>query len=119
MPKEMLNTSQAIKYLDIEKKEFQNYFKNSCEINGVKTHGRFWFDRDELDSWKSLKKSRTVILTLKEYEKCFEFAIKMAYSTKGSHGTGIRGARSEVQMADDFILGILAEHGIQKFIKEK
>ena len=119
MPKELLNTSQAIKYLNIEKKEFQNYFKNSREINSVKTNGRFWFDKDELDSWKNLKQSRIVILTLKEYEKCFEFAIKMAYSTKGSHGTGIRGARSEVQMTDDFILGILAEHGIQKFLKGK
>ncbi|MBS3155074.1 hypothetical protein J4404_01100 [Candidatus Woesearchaeota archaeon] len=56
---------------------------------------------------------------MKEYEKCFEFAIKMAYSTKASHGTGIRGVRSEVQMSDDFILGILAEHGVQKFLKDK
>lgn len=119
MQKELLNTSQAIKYLNIEKKEFQNYFKNSGEITGVKTHGRFWFDKDKLDSWKNLKQSRTVILTLKEYEKCFEFAIKMAYSGKASHGTGIRGVRSEVQMADDFILGILAEHGVQKFLREK
>ncbi len=43
----------------------------------------------------------------------------MAYSTKASHGTGIRGVRSEVQMSDDFILGILAEHGVQKFLKDK
>ena len=43
----------------------------------------------------------------------------MAYSSKVSHGTGIRGVRSEVQMADDFILGILAEHGVKKFLKEK
>ena len=103
-------------YLTPEKNK---YCKNSKEIKGNKIGSRFWFKKSDLDFWKELKEQRTVILTLKEYEKCFEFAIKMAYSARGSHGTGIRGARSEVQMADDFILGILAEHGIQKFIKEK
>ena len=66
-----------------------------------------------------LRKERTVRLSLAEYEKCFEFAIKMAYSSHSSHGTGIRGARSEVQVADDFILGILAEEGVAKFLGKK
>ena len=115
----LLSSSEAIEYLKIEKKEFNNYFKNSKEIKGSKIGSRFWFKKSDLDSWNQLKEARTVILALKEYEKCFEFAIKMAYSARGSHGTGIRGARSEVQMADDFILGILAEYGIQKFLREK
>lgn len=119
MQEGLLNTKQAINYLEIEPKEFNNYFKNSKEIKSTKIGSRFWFKKDDLDSWKKLKNNRIVILTLKEYEKCFEFAIKMAYSTKASHGTGIRGVRSEVQMSDDFILGILAEHGVQKFLKDK
>lgn len=116
---EKITRKKAIEFLSISDKEFDNYFKSSCEIKGSKEGSRFFFDKDELIRWNNLKKSRTVNLALKEYEKCFEFAIKMAYSTKASHGTGIRGVRSEVQMADDFILGILAEQGVLKFLKEK
>ena len=115
----LLNSKQAKEYLNINKKSFDNYFKNSKEIKATKTGGRWWFDASDLDFWKNLKDDRIVILSLAEYEKCFEFAIKMAYSGKASHGTGIRGVRSEVQMADDFILGILAERGVQKFLKDK
>ncbi|MEI6191231.1 MAG: hypothetical protein WCP24_02600, partial [bacterium] len=89
------------------------------EISGYKLGSRWYFNKNDLESWNNLKTNRIVNLKLNEYEKCFEFAIKMAYSTKASHGTGIRGVRSEMQMADDFILGILAEHGIQKFLKDR
>ncbi len=119
MPEETLSTREAVEYLGISPKEFYNYFKFSKEIKGEKVGARFQFKKFDLDSWKKLKESRTVVLSLVEYEKCFEFAIKMAYGTRQSRGTGIRGARSEVQKADDFILGILAEHGVQKFLKEK
>lgn len=115
----IINRKEAVELLKIPEKNFDNYFKNSCEIMGFKNRGRWYFSRDQLLEWDNLRKERTVHLTLHEYETCFDFAIKMAYSTRSSHGTGIRGSRSEVQMADDFILGILAEHGVQKFLKEK
>lgn len=116
---EELTKKEAIDFLGIPEKNFENYFKYSGEIKGVKkSNGRWYFNKDQLIAWNTLRKNRTVKLTLDEYEKCFEFAIKMAYSTRASHGTGIRGVRSEVQMADDFILGILAEHGVQKFLKD-
>lgn len=116
---DLLTKKEAIKFLEIHDKEFDNYHKSSGEIKGQKIGGRFKFSKSHLEDWKDLQEKRTVLLSLKEYEKCFEFAIKMAYSGKASHGTGIRGVRSEVQMADDFILGILAEQGVQKFLKEK
>jgi len=114
-----LSRKEAIEFLNIPEKNFNNYFKNSNEIKGRKVNSRWFFNKDHLIEWNKLRKKRTVYLSIKEYEKCFEFAIKMAYITKASHGTGIRGARSEVQMADDFILGILAEHGVKKFLKKK
>src|SRR3989338_10926975 len=119
MADNLLNSKEAREYLNIDQKEFENYSRNSKEIKSSERSGKYFFKKEDLDSWNKLKESRTVILSLSEYEKCFEFAIKMAYSTKASHGTGIRGVRSEVQMADDFILGILAEHGVQKFLKER
>ena len=60
------------------------------------------FKKDKLNQWNELRKG-TANLNIIEYEKCFHFAIKMAYGSGASHGVGIRGVRSEVQMADDFI----------------
>ena len=114
-----LSRKEAIQYLKIPEKHFDNYFKSSQEISAFKKKNRWYFKKAELDRWKNIRTERSVRLSLKEYEQCFEFAIKMAYSSKASHGTGIRGTRSEVQVADDFILGILAEHGLKKFLKKK
>jgi hypothetical protein len=115
----MLTRKEAISFLEIPEKHFDNYFKISGEIPGFKQGNRWQFDRDALVQWAQSRDYGTVRLSLIEYQECFEFAIKMAYSTNSRHGTGIRGQRSEVQMADDFILGILAEKGFAKFMKER
>ncbi|MCX7550884.1 hypothetical protein [Xanthomarina sp. F2636L] len=117
--KNKLTRKEAIAFLEIEEKHFDNYHKSSGEINGEKIKGRWCFDKKQLKKWQKEKNQRVVYLTIGEYTKCFEFAIKMAYSVKSSHGTGIRGVRSEMQTADDFILGILAEFGVQKFLKDQ
>jgi len=114
---EQLNKIEAIKYLGISAKDFDNYFKLSKEIKGFKRGVRWFFDKSFLKDWLLMRKERTVYLDLSEYEKCFEFAIKMVYGGLSLHG--IRGERSEVQAADDVILGILAEHAIKKFLKKK
>lgn len=104
-------------YLEIDQKEFDNYFSNSGEIIGEKIRGRWYFKKSTLDEWKKKKLSRTINLGISEYEKCFEFAIKMVYGGLSLHG--IRGQRSEVQGADDVILGILAEYALKRFLDEK
>lgn len=115
-----LSKKEAIKYLDIEEKQFTKYFTSSGEIKGFKKKRRWYFNKNQLDQWNLLRKKRTVTLSLKEYERCFEFAIKMAYSPNAKrYGSGIRGERSEVQMADDFILGILAERGLKKVLHKQ
>ncbi|TKJ18829.1 MAG: hypothetical protein CEE43_17005 [Promethearchaeota archaeon Loki_b32] len=113
-----LTKKEAIKYLDISDKCFENYFKLSKEIKGEKkSNGRWYFEKNHLESWKKLKEQRTINLSMNEYEKCFEFAIKMVYGGLSLHG--IRGNRTEVQAADDVILGVLAEHAIKIFLKRK
>ena len=118
MSAEPLNSREALKYLGIPKKNFENYYKFSGEIKSIKKNGSYFFEKVELDRWATLRESRTVYLTMAEYEKCFELAIQMAYSKGSSSGTGIRGVRSEMQQADDWILGILAEFGLKKFLKK-
>ncbi|MFA7245391.1 MAG: hypothetical protein WC070_04415 [Candidatus Magasanikbacteria bacterium] len=118
MPEEsLLKKNDAITFLNINEGEFKNYSTFSNEIEGVKIKGRWYFDKEKLNIWKQLKKERTINLSIKEYETCFEFAIKMVYG--GLSLNGIRGQRTEVQAADDIILGILAEHAIKKFLYNK
>jgi hypothetical protein len=114
-----LSKKEAIRFLDIPEKNFDNYVKSSKEISHYKKSRRYYFKKNELTRWKDLRKNRTVFLSLKEYQKCFVLAIQMAYTKKSSAGTGIRGVRSEMQTADDWILGILAEFALQKFVKDK
>lgn len=113
----LITKKEAINFLNISEKDFNNYHESSGEIQGIKVKARWYFDKHPLEVWKTLKESRTINLTIHEYETCFEFAIKMVYG--GLSLNGIRGQRTEVQAADDVILGILAEHGIKKFLNEK
>lgn len=115
--KDLISKKDAIDFLGISENNFNNYQKSSGEIRGYKLRGRWQFDRNELIVFKQLKEDRTVNLSLSEYEKCFEFAIKMVYG--GLSLNGIRGQRTEVQAADDVILGILAEHAIKNFLSKK
>lgn len=110
---------EAEAYLELDSKAFDNYLKCSKEIPFTITRGRYDFSKSALESYKSLMAERTILLTENDYKNCFSFALKMAYSMKSSHGTGIRGARSEMQMTDDFMMGILAETAIKEFLASK
>ncbi|MFA6159783.1 MAG: hypothetical protein WC678_01690 [Parcubacteria group bacterium] len=112
-----LSKKDAILFLGIPKNNFENYSNASEEIIGEKIRNRWYFDKNYLEEWNKLKKERTIELKVDEYEKCFEFAIKMVYG--GLSLNGIRGQRTEVQAADDVILGILAEHAIKNFLLQK
>lgn len=113
----MLSKKDAIEFLEIDEKEFDNYHSISEEIIGEKQRGRWFFSEQKLQYWKKLKIERTILLSIEEYQKCFQFAIKMVYG--GLSLNGIRGQRTEVQAADDVILGILAEHAVKNLLKKK
>jgi hypothetical protein len=117
MKEKFLTRREAIEFCDIPDKHFDNYAFFSKEIKAVKKNGRWYFSKSDLKEWKRMKKKRTVKLTLREYQKCFQFAIKLTYGGLARHG--IRGERSEVQTVDDVILGILAEYALRKFLKNK
>jgi len=113
----LINKKMAIDFLEISEKDFKNYHEFSEEIKGQQINRRWYFDKNILVNWKKLKENRTIYLSIEEYEVCFEFAIKMVYG--GLSLNGIRGQRTEVQAADDVILGILAEHAIKTFLSKK
>ena len=69
-----LTRKEAIRYLDIEEKHFDNYHKSSGEIIGVKGENKRWyFDKKKLKKWNELKSKRLVELTMKEYRNRFRY----------------------------------------------
>ena len=74
-----LTRREAIDFLDIPEKDFENYHKFSKEIVGEQIRRRWYFNKSDLATWKELKEDRTIDLSIEEYEKSFEFAIKMVY----------------------------------------
>lgn len=108
-----LTKVEAVDYLGIEWKEFDNYTSFSEEIKGFKERRRWYFKKSELDRWNAERKKGTVYLTIKEYEKCFEFALKVVYG-----GAAIF-QRTEMEAADNWITGIIAEHAFKKFMKKR
>lgn len=113
----LLKKKEAIEFLGITDGEFKNYHESSKEISGEQINRRWYFNKEKLEKWKNLKEQRTINLSVREYEKCFEFAIKMVYG--GLSLNGIRGQRTEVQAVNDVILGILAEHAVKRFLEDK
>jgi len=113
---DLMNSKEALEYLNIDKKAFENYFKKSGEIKAFKQGGRWKFKKKDLDEWNYLKNHRIITLTLEEYEKCFEFAMKVVYG--GSAMFGLGRSRSEMQAVDNWILGILVEVALKKLLKK-
>lgn len=110
---EDLTKREAIEFLNINDKEFDNYLYFSEEIEGFKKSGRWYFEKLKLKEWKDKKRKSTVYLTIKEYERCFEFALKVVYGGAAIYD------RTEMEAADNWITGILAEQGFKKFMKRK
>ena len=108
-----LTKKEAINYLDLDYKAFENYIRFSKEIKGFKKSGRWYFKKKELDRWNNERKKGMVNLTIKEYEKCFEFAIKVVYGGSSLY------QRTEMEASDNWITGILAENAFKKFMKKR
>ena len=65
-----LNKRQAVEFLGIDEKIFDNYFKYADELHPLPRTGKgaFKFNDDELEQWKENRRWRTVELTFEDYE---------------------------------------------------
>ncbi len=114
-----LNKKQAIEFLSLDENQFDNYFQKSKEIIGIKNNGKWFFNKNKLEEWNNLKQSRTVKLSLEEYNECIKLAIKRTYSNKAIPSIGNIGIKNEIQTTDDWLFNLLGEYGFKKFLKEK
>jgi hypothetical protein len=115
-----LTRAQAIKYLRLEDKQFDNYFKNAAEFKPLPRRGRrrYVFSRRELRKWKDGFQERMVLLSQSSYRKCLDFALAMYYRgyVPADWSTGRQ--REFGQLVSNWVKGQLGEIAVGKFSRK-
>jgi hypothetical protein len=119
MNNQSLSRVQAIEFLGLDEKVFDNYWKVGREFRGVKERGRYYFDKEELSNWKVSHDSRTVILDRNDYDLCLDFALAMHFRGYVMSDWGTGRQREFGQKLTNWVKGQLGEVAVQKFFKEK
>ena len=120
MQNNVLTKKQAIDFLQLDEKVFDNFFKNAEEFpclpreNG---RGRFFFNEDDLQKWLDEYKWRTIELTLEDYQVCLDFALAQHFRGYVLSDWGTARQREFGQKLTNWIKGQLAEVAVKKFLK--
>jgi hypothetical protein len=116
-----LTKKQAIAYLGLDDKTFDNYFKTAAEFPCVTRVGkqRFLFDEGVLKKWKEGLKWRTVELTKSDYALCLDFALAQHFRSYVLSDFGTGRQREFGQKITNWIKGQLGEVAVKKFLKKE
>ncbi|MHB8095442.1 MAG: hypothetical protein ACYDH0_10940, partial [Candidatus Aminicenantales bacterium] len=113
-----LTKKEAAKYIELDEKTFDNYFKNADEFNCVVREGgkgRYYFVKEELDKWRQGFKWRTVELTFEDYALCRDFALAQHFRGYVLSDWGTARQREFGQKITNWVKGQLAEVAVKKF----
>jgi len=117
-----LTKKEAVEYLKLDEKTFDNYFKSAEEFpcldrNGGR--GRFYFDQDVLDEWRDGFLWRTVELDKDDYALCLDFALAQHFRNYVQSDFGTGRQREFGQKMTNWIKGQLGEVAVKKFLKRE
>ena len=121
MPK-ILSKKEAVKYLGLDEKTFDNYFKNAKEFPCLKRNGargRFYFNENTLRKWKEGLIWRTVELNKADYALCLDFALAQHFRNYVQSDFGTGRQREFGQKITNWVKGQLGEVAVQKFLKRE
>ncbi len=119
---EILTKKEAIEFLGLDEKIFDNYFKSAKEIpclprNGDK--GRFYFDKKILEDWRESISWRTVELNNEDYATCLDFALAQHFRSYVTSDWGTGRQREFGQKITNWMKGQLGEVAVKKFLKRE
>jgi hypothetical protein len=116
-----ITKKEAVAYLGLDSKTFDNYFKTAAEFPCVERvgHGRFFFDEDVLKAWKDNLEWRTVELTKDDYALCLDFALAQHFRSYVLSDFGTGRQREFGQKITNWIKGQLGEVAVKKFFKKE
>lgn len=119
---ETISRKQAIELLGLEKKTFDNYFKNAKEFTCLERNGgrgRFCFDKKKLEEWRKDYGWRTVELNEDDYALCLDFALAMHFRGYVISDFGTGRQREFGQKITNWVKGQLGEVAVKKFFKKE
>jgi hypothetical protein len=119
---DILSKKEAVLYLGLDEKTFDNYFKNAAEFRPLKRssgRGRFYFDKEALSRWKENLVWRTVELNKRDYSLCLDFALAQHFRNYVQSDFGTGRQREFGQKITNWIKGQLGEVAVKKFLKRE
>lgn len=118
----LLTKREAIEFLGIDSKKFENFFRYANEFRPLPRpggRGRFLFDSEELARWKQDYLSRTFSLTEDEYNRCLDFALAMHFRGYAFVDWGTARQREFGQKISNWVRGQLGEIAVAHFCRER
>jgi hypothetical protein len=118
----ILTKREAVKFLGLEEKTFENYFLNADEFKCLERNngrGRYLFDQKELSKWLESYKWRTIELTQADYALCLDFALAQHFRGYVLSDWGTARQREFGQKITNWVKGQLAEVAVQGFFKKE
>jgi len=121
MPK-ILSKREAVEFLGLNEKTFDNYFKNAAEFPCLERSGRmgrFYFDESVLRKWKEGFEWRIVELDKEDYALCLDFALAQHFRNYVQSDFGTGRQREFGQKITNWVKGQLGEVAVKKFLKRE
>src|SRR3989339_1408466 len=118
----ILNKRDAIAFLGIDEKLFDNYFRHAHEIPFLERNngrGRFLFDEEQLRNWKDSFEQRTVNLKKEDYALALDFALAQHFRSYVQSDFGTGRQREFGQKITNWVKGQLGEIAVKKFLKRE
>lgn len=119
---EILGKGDAIKFLGLEEKTFENYFQNAGEFNPLPRpgdRGRILFSKAKLETWLENYRWRTIELTSSDYALCLDFALAQHFRGYVLSDWGTARQREFGQKITNWVKGQLAEVAVKKFFEKE
>lgn len=117
-----LTKKEAVQFLELDEKTFENYFKNADEFRCLERcggRGRYLFDQEELERWMKGYKWRMVELDFDDYCLCLDFALAQHFRGYVVSDWGTARQREFGQKVTNWVKGQLAEVTVKKFFKKE
>jgi hypothetical protein len=119
---DILSKKEAVSFLGLDEKNFENYFKNAKEFSCLERNGgkgRFLFEKKSLEEWKNGYKWRTVELDKEDYALCLDFALAQHFRGYVMSDFGTARQREFGQKITNWVKGQLGEVAVKKFFKKE
>lgn len=120
-PDTRLTRREAIQFLELDDKTFENYFKSAGEFDCLprKKGERYFFSQNNLQDWLDSYKWRLISLNIKDYQLCLDFALAQHFRGYVLSDWGTARQREFGQKLTNWVKGQLAEVAVMKFFEEK